>query len=127
MAYEKSYGVLMRIADRIEQTQGADECSQVLIVGALAESEDYSVNLPPDMTGITDGLILRRDDESVGQSVLCSALNDYCNTNYAFVSGEQKQAIIQTSAVQAMPVWPDKGCIAVRDGTLIVRLGVEVN
>ncbi len=126
MAYEKSYGVLMRIADRIEQTEGAKGCTQIVVVGALDGSEGYSVNLPPDMTGITDGLILRFDDESVGQSVVCSALNDYCNTNYTFVYGAQKQQLVQTKTVQDMPVWPDKESIAVQDGILIVKLGAEV-
>ena len=35
MAYEKSYGVLLRIADRIEQTEGAKDCDRVLVLGCL--------------------------------------------------------------------------------------------
>ncbi len=126
MAYEKSYGVLVRIADRIEQTSGAKDCTQILVVGALKDSLAYSTNLPPDMTGITDGYILRFDDESVGQSVLCSALYDYCNTDYTFVYGAQKQQLLATDAVQAMPVWPAANSVAVQDGVLVVKLGAEV-
>ncbi|MDO5477675.1 MAG: hypothetical protein Q4G23_00735, partial [Clostridia bacterium] len=65
MAYEKSYGVLIRIADRIEETPGSTSCEKILVIGALSDSEAYSVNLTPDITGITDGYILRADDETV--------------------------------------------------------------
>ena len=125
MAYEKSYGVLVRIADRIEQTPEADTCDKVLVLGALEDSESYSVNLTPDITGITDGYILRADDEVVGQSVLCSALNDYCGTSYAFVSGAEKDAIAARDDVVQMGVWPAKDCITVIDGTLVIKLSAE--
>ncbi|MBQ7792680.1 MAG: hypothetical protein IJ367_04235, partial [Clostridia bacterium] len=125
MAYEKSYGVLVRIADRIEQTPGAEACDKILVIGALKDSETYSVNLPPDMTGITDGYVLRADDETVGQSVLCSALNDYCGKDYSFVSGEEKKQMMQKETIQSMGRWPQEGCVAIIDDILVIKLGVE--
>ena len=125
MAYEKSYGVLIRIADRIEQTPKAEGCGRLLVIGALDNSKPYSVNLPPDITGITDGYIIRADDETVGQSILCSALSDYCEKDYEFVSGEEKEMVAQREDVQAMGKWPAKDCIAVIDGTVIIKLGSE--
>ena len=125
MAYEKSYGVLVRIADRIEQTEGTDACDKILVIGALSCSEAYSVNLTPDVTGITDGYILRRDDEIVGQSVITSALNDYCGKNYEFISGEQKEALIKTEDVKSMKKWPAKDCVAVIDDIVVIKLGTE--
>lgn len=125
MAYEKSYGTLIRIADRIELTEGAEECNEILIIGALSGSEDYSVQLSPEMTGTTDGYILRADDESVGQSVVCSALNDYCGKNYRFVSGERKRELLATETVKNMKPWSDKSSVAVEDGVIIVKLGEE--
>lgn len=125
MAYERSYGVLVRIADRIEQTPGAENCDKILVIGALENSESYSVKLAPEITGITDGYIVRADDEIVGQSVLCSALSDYCEKDYAFVSGEQKKALIQKEEVKAMGKWPASDCIAVAEETVIIKLGTE--
>ena len=123
IAYEKSYGVLVRIADRIEPK--AEECDRILVIGALENSEDYSVNLTPDITGITDGYIIRADDETVGQSVLCSALNDYCEKNYVFLSGDDKKIFAQKEEVKSMGVWPSKDCISVIDNTIVIKLGVE--
>lgn len=125
ITYEKSYGMLVRIADRIEQTEGADTCDKILVVGALSDSEAYSVNLTPDMTGITDGYIIRADDEVVGQSVLTSALNDYCGKNYTFISGEQKEAMLKREDIKSMGKWPMKDCVAVIDDIVVVKLGTE--
>ena len=126
MAYEKSYGVLIRIADRMEQTPGAEGCDRILVLGALEGSEAYSAMLPPDMTGTTDGWILRADDEVVGQSVLCSALNDYCGKNYTIVSGEEKTALLDRIDAEKMGIWPEKDSILIEDNVIIIRLGNEV-
>lgn len=125
IAYEKSYGALIRIADRIEQTPEAEECDKILVIGALENSDEYSVNLPPDITGITDGYIIRADDETVGQSVLCSALNDYCEKDYDFVSGEEKKKLIQNEDVKSMGKWPSRDCVAVIEDTVVIKLGSE--
>lgn len=125
MAYEKSYGVLIRIADRIEQTEDANDCEKILVVGALDDSQDYSVNLSPNITGITDGYIIRADDETVGQSVLTSALADYCGKEYKFISGEEKQKLIETETVKSMGKWPAKDCVAVIENTVVIKLGSE--
>ena len=123
MSYEKSYGVLIRVADRIEQTQEAENCDRILVLGALPGSEAYSVNLSPDMTGATNGYILRADDEIVGQSVFCSALNDYCGKNYRFVSGEEKVQVLQKVDAESMKSWPDKDFICVVDNVIVIKLG----
>ena len=125
ITYEKSYGVLIRIADRIEQTPGSEDCNKILVIGALDDSDAYGVNLTPDITGITDGYIIRADDETVGQSVLCSALNDYCGKNYEFVSGEEKIKIAQREDVKSMKKWPQMDCVTIVDDTVVIKFGTE--
>jgi len=125
LAYEKSYGVLIRIADRIEQTPKANNCDKILVIGSLENSHDYSVNLTPDITGITDGYIIRADDETVGQSVLCSALNDYCEKNYKFVRSKEKKKLTQREDVKSMNNFPLNDCIKVIDDTIVIKLGTE--
>jgi len=125
MAYEKSFGALIRIADRIEQTEGAEDCERILIIGHLSDSESYSVTLPPEITGVTDSYILRYDDEVVRQSVVTSALNDYCGKEYRFVAGEEKKALLSKEDVQEMKPWPAKDSVSVLDNVIIVKLGAE--
>jgi hypothetical protein len=111
------------VADRLEQTEGAADCDRILILGALADSEAYSSNLPPDMTGTTDGYILRADDEMVGQSVFCSALNDYCGKDYTFLAGAEKAALLETVDADKMGIWPEKDSICVQDNVIVLKLG----
>ena len=125
IAYEKSYGVLIRIADRIDRTPGSEDCDKILVIGALDGSEAYSVNLTPHITGITDGYIIRADDETVGQSVVTASLNDYCGKNYDFVSGEEKLRITQREDVKAMKKWPHEDCVAIIDDIVVIKLGTE--
>ena len=125
MAYERSYGVLVRIADRIEELPDIEKCDRVLVIGALDNSHAYSVNLTPDITGITDGYIIRADDETVGQSVLCSALNDYCEKDYEFLSGEEKLNLMARDEVRAMEEWPSKTSIAIVDDIVVIKLSAE--
>ncbi len=126
MAYEKSYGTLIRIADRAEKAEDGEKCEKLLVIGALENSKNYFSNLPPEITGITDGYILRADDESVGQSVLCSALNDYCGKNYKFLSGEEKQELLKKEEIKNMGVWPSNDSVKKVDGILIIKLGSEL-
>lgn len=123
IAYEKSYGTLIRIADRIEQTDGAEACDSILVFGYLPESEAYSADLSLDMTGVTDGFILRADDEIVGQSVLCSALNDYCGKNYRFLYGEEKDDLLDKTDIESFGSWPSKDSVFVTENVIIVKLG----
>lgn len=126
MAYEKSYGILVRIADRIEQTENSEDCEKILVAGYLPESEAYSVILPPDITGTTDGYILRADDEMFGQSVLCSALNDYCGKNYKFVHGKEKEDLLKKSNIENFDSWPGKNSVCVIDDVIVIKLGNQV-
>lgn len=125
MAYEKSYGTLIRIADRIEQTENSDKSNRLMVIGALEGSEGYSAVIPPEITGVTDGFIIRADDESVGQSVFTSTINDYCGKNYEFVYGKEKDDLLRKEEIKNMPVWPEAGCILVTDDITVINFGVE--
>ncbi len=121
IAYEKSYGILVRIADRIEQTEGANTCDSILVLGALENGKAYSSDISLDMTGTTDGLIIRADDEIVGQSVLCSALNDYCDKDYKFLSGNEKIELLKKIDKNSLNNWPQKDSILVIDNVIVIK------
>ena len=125
LAYEKSYGVLIRIIDRIEKLPENEECNKILVVGALDDSDKYSVNLPPDITGITDGYIIRADDETVSQSVLTSAISDYSGKIYEFINGEEKKELLNREDVKSMAKWPGENSLKIIDDIIVIKLGNE--
>lgn len=125
IAYEKSYGILVRVADRIEQTPNAKNCDTVLILGALPQSEAYSSYMSPEITGTTDGITLRADDDVFEQSVFCSALNDYCAKDYDYIAGEEKLDFLENEKVKKLEKWPSKNSICVVGDVIVIKLGEE--
>lgn len=122
ISFEKSYGILIRISDRIEAIDGYENAEKILVVGALKNSQSYSVNFPPEITGTTDGLIIRKDDETVHQSVLTSSLKDYCGIELDFLYGENAESLKKSEQVKNMPCWPARGSVAISGKTVIVKL-----
>ena len=125
LSWDKSFAELIRICDRIETTDKSNECDEILVIGYLEESRPYSAYLPPDITGTTDGYVLRHDSEEMGQSVVTSALNDYCSKDYKFLAGEEKQTLLKNETVQNMNTWPNDNSVAVVDGVIVLKLSEE--
>lgn len=125
IAYEKSINAAVRIADRIEQTEGAKNCEKIAVMGEIGGCRDYFYILPPNMTGITDGYIFFSSDPNVDQDILVKILKDYCGLDYGYASREEKNKIIETDEFQSMPDWPAKDSLVVKDDMIILRLGDE--
>lgn len=124
IAYEKSYSAAVRISDRIEQTEDSEKCEKIAVIGKLPESGMYSSMLPPDMTGITDGYIIRETDNVIkGQNVLLSTLEDYCGLRYKDCSTEEIEKLIKEGVLDKMQPWPSKRSVTVYGDILIVYLG----
>lgn len=126
MAYWRSYGIIVQIADRIATTPGARDCEKMAVLGHLAGSEAYSVQMPPDMTGITDTYILRKRDAVVGQNVMLSMLKDYCGVEYQDASNEELEEIRQMEEFAEMGKWPEEGSVSVLNGMVVIRMEEEI-
>lgn len=125
MAYWRSYGIIVQIADRIAVTPGARDCEKMAVLGHLAGSEAYSVLMPPDMTGITDTYILKKRDATVGQNVMLSMLKDYCGVEYEDASDEELEEIRQMKEFAEMGKWPEEGSVSVLNGMVVIRMEEE--
>ena len=124
LSYEKSYSVATRITDRIEQTEGIENCDKISVIGTLAGSEEYSFDMTPDMTGFTKGLILRETDEIIAdQFVLSTFLREYTGLDLENATEEDTKLIEQSEDFKNMTPWPAKGAIKVKGDTVIVYLG----
>ncbi|MDO4490597.1 MAG: glucosyltransferase domain-containing protein [Lachnospiraceae bacterium] len=125
MAYEKSYGVAIRIADRIEQTPGATDCRKIAVLGHLPGSQAISVNFPLDMTGITDSYIIRKQDPEMQENVLQIFLQDYTGLSFEDTTLEEIQRIQQSEEYRQMGCWPEQNGILVMGDTLVIRFAED--
>lgn len=124
IAYEKSYGILVRMADRIEQMPGAADCRSLAVFGRFSDGQLWYADLPPDMTGTTDGVILLNTDPTIeDQSVFVSALADYCGLHFKKASAEEEETVKASEKFQAMEAWPAADSVKVIDGILVIYLG----
>ena len=122
LAFFSSFGEAVRIADRIEQTPGANTRWKLAVLGVKPDSAKWSAHVLLDVTGVTDGSLLRPDDNLVNQSVITATLNDYCQKNLHFATIDERRALAEDPRVKAMPLWPDPGSVAVVDDFIVLRL-----
>lgn len=116
-SYDKSYAFILRLADRIEQTPGASDCSYITVLGRLPNSSDISLNIPPDMTGIIDGYIMSTPVH------FQAMLSQYCDLHYELLNKEEQTRLLETSLIRNIPVWPQEGCIKIVDNVLVIQIG----
>lgn len=127
MAYEKSYGVAVRLTDRIEQLPGADSCSKIAVIGCLPGSEAFSYTFPPDITGITDSYIIRKQDTMMHENVLQAMLRDYCEISYEDTTEEEIQKIYSTEEFNKMSCWPEDNSVSVIGDILVIKFGGKID
>lgn len=126
MAYEKSYGVIIRLADRIEQIPKTASCKKIAVIGCLPGSNSISVNFPPDMTGITDSYIIRKQDTEMQENVVQAMLRDYCGLFYEDTTEKEIETIQQQPEFYQMNCWPAQNSIAVIGDTLVIQFEEEI-
>lgn len=126
MAYEKSYSVIVRLADRIEQLPQADKCEKIAVFGCLPGSESISVNFPPDMTGITDHYIIRKQDAGMQENVVQAMLRDYCGLSFEDTTKEELELLLADPEYQEMGYWPEQDGISVIGNTLVIQFKEEI-
>ncbi len=122
MTFFDSFGEVVRIADRIEQTPGAEKCRKLAVLGVKPDSKAWSSNVLLDVTGVTDGSLLRPDDYTVNQSVITATINDYAGKHFDFATRAERLKLAKDPRVLKMPLWPAPGSIAVVDKYLVLRL-----
>lgn len=119
MSFEKSYGVIVRMADRIEQTDGWEDGRKLAVLGRLPETQEYFIDFPPNMTGTVSNLVIRENFN------VRAMLEDYGDISAESISEQQEEEILQSREYKAMPSWPQKGSVSWISDIMVVKLGEE--
>ncbi len=94
---------------------GTDGCHTLAVIGTHKDSTGISVNLPPDMTGFTDGYIMTH---ALHYSLL---LERYYDLSFEPADNAAAAALAENAAVRAMPCWPEKGSVQIISDTLVIK------
>lgn len=116
--YEKEYALCVRLADRIEQTDGYHTGMTVYMYGRIEENSRYYS--PTSLT--TD-----KTDELIGTSgdftlLYTTSLYQSFLKNYLGISLELDWDMKEPDELKAMPVWPEENSVQVINDTLLIKL-----
>lgn len=111
----RSMNEIARLADEIHADDALQECQFIAVIGARAGSDTISLNLPPDMTGFSDGYIMTH---ALHYSLL---LERYHGLSFTPADDETLKILAADAALRDMPCYPEEGCVRAISGTLVIK------
>ncbi|MBD5531560.1 MAG: hypothetical protein HDQ98_05055 [Lachnospiraceae bacterium] len=115
----RSMNEIARLADIILSNPALQECGSIAVIGTRDENDAISLNLPPDMTGFSDGYIMTH---ALHYSLL---LDRYHNLSFTPADNEALEALAENAIVRSMPCYPEEGSVQAISGTLVIKLSDE--
>ncbi len=112
----RSLNEIARLADTIAADPELRECGTIAVIGSRAGSDDISLNLPPDMTGFSDGCLMTH---ALHYSLL---LDRYHGLSFTPVDNEAMETLAENTIVRDMPCYPEDGYVRAVSGTLVIKL-----
>ena len=126
ISVQSSMNVFDDMASAILRLEDLNDAERIAVIGTLDDNpylnpdgeklSAISVNLPPDMTGFTDGYLMT---SAVHYSHI---LENYYHIKLDVVDQTDAEALASEKAIQEMPVWPCEGSVNIIDHTLIIKL-----
>lgn len=116
VSYEKSYSVSASVLQKIEDLDEYPEKTRVAVMGTThAKSGDID-DLAPSIMGVSQDVYLN------GEYHYISMWSHCFGRNFGMTTDEEKNVIRETVAYQEMPVYPAKGCVAVINDIIVIKL-----
>lgn len=115
----RSMNEIARLADTIQSDSDLQECKFIAVIGARAGSDVISLNLPPDMTGFSDGYIMTH---ALHYSLL---LDRYHEISFTPVDDETAKTLAKNPIVRDMPCYPAEGCVRAVSDTLVIKFSEQ--
>lgn len=123
LEYDTTLSLITRVIDRIEQTPGYSQSTEVAIIGTLYDSPLAMVRPGFEHLG-------ERDDPNTTNVFAPSAPEKYywyfwqvLGYPLNLVDEARRYKIFVRKDVRTMPVFPEEGCIQFIDDVLVVKLG----
>lgn len=118
--YERTYAYCLRLADRMEQTEGYYQGIPVAMIGVVSQTQYPPADITEEVTGSITGMS--------GDYLLYTRTNyqkffqHYLGVTINLVSDEEMLAIYDSPEYRAMGTFPQPDSLQVVDGVLYVKL-----
>lgn len=117
--YEKTYAYCLRLADRMEQTEGYYQGIPVAMVGVQSAAEypetDITGDVTSNMIGMTGDYLVYTDTNYQ------AFMQHYLGITINLVSDEEMERIYHTEEYQALDSFPGANSMKVVDGILYIK------
>ncbi len=117
LSYEKTYAMVNRIVDRMEQLPEYEEAKEIAVVGYWEQAGESIYGTSPALAGYTDSFFITH------QKHVVAMLNEYFGVELQGVSDEELERISDLPEVQEMPVWPKAESVMQTGDMIILKLG----
>lgn len=119
--YEKTYGLCVRIADRLEQTEGYQTGDAVAILGGFPNAGNYPSTSVTSK--ITDGYHSTGGDYTVESAEkYAEFMKHYLNVTITVPPFEDQISLTQTKEFEEMPYFPAEEAIRNIHGVWVIKL-----
>lgn len=120
LCWEQTYATAIQMQDRLQQLEGYENAEEVMIIGTLqlknGNQRDWVMDRIPPMIGVEDVNLMRNQD------FIVSILNNDLGMVLDGVNGEQREELMNNSAVKNMGCWPTADSVQMIDGVMVMKL-----
>lgn len=122
LQYEKTYGLLTRIAYHIEQIPEISSNNKLIVIGNIP-SENYPSTVQNEKNELQGLELLQMDTVLYEDSrSFNSFFRDYLGITFEESSDEDKKIVMETKEFKNMPIYPQSGSVAIIDNYIVVKL-----
>jgi hypothetical protein len=119
-SYEKTYGYLVRLIDRMEQTEGYYPGMKVAMVGVVSKESYPETNITLDITGN-----IRGTNQTIipyKAEMYANFMSHYMNYELNYLEGEELEEVYYSDEYQELESFPSVNSMRVVNDTLYIKL-----
>lgn len=113
---EKTFALVSRMVDRIEQLNDFDSAEKLCVIGHFDDYDTISLNLPPAMAGVRDSYLISE------QAHFAAMMDTYYGLELENCTEEEQDAIRDSDMFRSMDCWPSTSAIAQIGDTVIIKI-----
>lgn len=115
-SYEKTYGLVLRMTDRIEQLPDFSSAKKLCVIGHFDGYDDIELMLPPAMAGVKNGYFISEQEH------FAAMMKDRFGLSLENCTEEESLRIQASEAFQEMPCWPANGSVMQLEDVAVVKI-----